>query len=224
MKFKRFVINLDRRADRLGEFWERYRGVDVERFSAFDGRAFVDSGGSHVLLSSFRNSVSSGVFGCWMSHLSLWRLLANSSDVDAFIIFEDDVFFSDRFFTEFDGLLGELSFINFDLFYFGGRFKRDFSPRDMSGWEGVGKFFKRKKNVKMSGSDFDRGTFGYVLSHAGAVKLVELFESDIKNKVKFQPVDGWLNGHRLNSLESFDVFPHLVYSPIGYKTDIQRVR
>lgn len=224
MKVKKFVINLDRRPDRLADFLERYNGFDVERFRAVDGRAFLASENEHELktaLSSRRhgNASLAGILGCWLSHLSLWQLLANSN-YDAFVIFEDDAFFSTGFKDVIKNLINDTNVDTHNLIYFGGRFKPGFKPRKLDNWEEVGKFFKPKK--LLLGPDLDRTTHGYVLTRRGAVRLLELYENAIRLGKGMAAVDGWLNENRLN-VEALDVFPHVAYSPINFQSDIQKV-
>jgi len=215
MNIKTFVINLDRRPDRLTEFYSRYNGPEAERFSAFDGKAFE---GTHELLDAIQrrhpgSKTAAGMFGCWMSHLGLWRMLTESNE-DAFMIFEDDAFFENGFKNDFlDEINGDMN-----LIYFGGRFNPGFWPRSMANWEAYGNFWRPIKTIY--GRDFDRTTHAYVITKNGAQKALELYDASVNLPRGITAIDGWLNENRLN-LGSLDVFPHICHSPMNYQSDIQ---
>jgi GR25 family glycosyltransferase involved in LPS biosynthesis len=223
MKFKRFVINLDRRPDRLAEFFERYGNVgDVTRFSAVDGNARIKSGNLNFTENAVLKNLSSGrslggVFGCWMSHVRLWDELI-FSDYDAFVIFEDDAFFVEGFHDKLNFILSKVT-LELDIVYFGGRFSPGFIPGDVDNlWFSVGDFFNARK--PLGHNDFDRTTHGYVITRAGARKLIDIIYN-FGNK-KLPAVDDWLNTLREKSLiNSVDFFPHTAYSPANYKSDIR---
>jgi GR25 family glycosyltransferase involved in LPS biosynthesis len=225
MRVRRFVINLDRRPDRLSDFLERYQSLDVERFPAVEGRDVLASGAHEDLVESLRRrklgSVQfAGVLGCWLSHLQLWRFLERST-YDAFVIFEDDAFMVPLFKSKLNNVLNDLNDLNFDsidVLYFGGRFREGFSPKSLDNWEGVGKFFKPKR-LKL-GPELDRTTHGYIVTRRGAKSILKLYEESIGMDRGLPAIDGWLNEQRLN-LVSLDVFPHLAYSPANYQSDIQ---
>jgi GR25 family glycosyltransferase involved in LPS biosynthesis len=216
---KKFVINLDRRPDRLREFFDRYGDSDVERFSGFDGRAFK---GSHEILDALNRrhpntTTGPGMLGAWVSHLTLWRNLSENDSADAFVIFEDDAFFCEGFMEKlnnvFDGLEPDM-----DIVYFGGRFAPGFWPRDMGNW-GRYKNFWRPERLLL-GRDLDRTAHGYVITKNGAKKAIKFYEEEVLLPPGITAVDGWLNEHRIK-LFSLDVFPHICHSPLNYKTDIQ---
>lgn len=223
MKLKKFVINLDKRPDRLQEFFSRYIDMDVERFSAIDGRhihlnnSFSDI--DKFLFSILDNNLkhNPGILGCWSSHVNLWETLKNSDDYDAFVIFEDDVFFVSGFKEKFELILNEIN-EETDIIYFGGRFSPDFVPRNVnSEWEKVGNFYFYKGN--RLGREVDRTTHGYIITKNGAKNVLSVLYSST-----FLPaLDGWLN-HRRFDLALVDFFPHIAWSPINYKTDIQGQR
>jgi GR25 family glycosyltransferase involved in LPS biosynthesis len=228
MKFKRFVINLDRRPDRLTEFFERYGDAgDVTRFSAVDGvEKFRDkkfNGIEKIIFtglsfSGFGNRP--GVFGCWVSHVRLWDELA-VSDYDGFVIFEDDAFFVDDFQNKLNIILGDVT-QNLDIIYIGGRFVPGFVP-DEAGlrWFRVGEFFDAYKPC--DAQNHARTTHGYIITRAGAKKLIDIIIS-WNEKRKLPAVDDWLNSLRHDAIiRSVDSLPHICYSPINYKTDIQGI-
>ena len=79
-----FVINLDRRQDRLQRFCERYpkNMPSPERWPAVDG--------SRVLPPVDRpRQFHAGSWGCWESHLAIFKHCAEKQ-IDSVLIFEDD--------------------------------------------------------------------------------------------------------------------------------------
>jgi GR25 family glycosyltransferase involved in LPS biosynthesis/GT2 family glycosyltransferase len=100
IKYKCFVINLDRRPDRYEKIKEqiqkKYLPADITKISACDGNKLV----INPRLRSFcRNNnfyMRPGVIGCALSHLKLYQKLIND-DVDGYVIFEDDVVSNDTF-------------------------------------------------------------------------------------------------------------------------------
>ena len=97
-----FIINLDRRLDRLGEtvrLLNEKGFMHLTRVRATDGNAEWDSLQRIVqdeaikpIYDGYRTAhhqLSKGGVGCYLSHLKLWNYLVKS-DHEAFIIFEDD--------------------------------------------------------------------------------------------------------------------------------------
>ena len=92
---KVFLINLDRRPDRLAEMTERLNalGLEFERVSAFDGTmrptlhlvAWVKA----IIFNNLRLP-SAGVIGCYQSHRIVWQRMVDEEILQA-LIFEDDV-------------------------------------------------------------------------------------------------------------------------------------
>ncbi|MBA5775746.1 glycosyltransferase family 25 protein [Stappia sp. F7233] len=103
---KAFVINLDRRPDRLAQVSDLLgaAGIDFERFAAFDGEAALEKEGFPDFAPGCLGPSEIGVF---CSHFSLWRRLL-ASDESHMAIFEDDILISPRL----AGLLGDPGWID----------------------------------------------------------------------------------------------------------------
>jgi len=97
-----FLINLDRRPDRLEvTMRELYKSnfKNVYRFSAIDSKnnwdnlkGLVDDSAKKEIYNGYRTEhhhLSIGSVGCYLSHLKLWEMLVKS-DHKYFTIFEDD--------------------------------------------------------------------------------------------------------------------------------------
>ena len=76
-----YVINLEKRPDRLRQFATRNRKVRWQRIDAVDGRN-VDLGG-------VRTKLTKGEVGCFLSHLKALDVIARGQD-DFAIVLEDD--------------------------------------------------------------------------------------------------------------------------------------
>jgi len=91
-----FVINLERRGDRMKRLWENHPGLEgrVERWPAVDGRSLALTPALAKLLSPNDFFWKKAVTGCALSHLGLWHKLANETpDIKNYLILEDDVKF-----------------------------------------------------------------------------------------------------------------------------------
>lgn len=103
---KSYVINLERRSDRLENFKSRipFDYKQITRFTAIDGQLFPNN--CTILNNSIKSHpesrVKSGEIGCLLSHYYIWKEIADNhkdttSGNDLYLIFEDDVFFSSNF-------------------------------------------------------------------------------------------------------------------------------
>jgi SAM-dependent methyltransferase len=101
-RFEWWIINLDRRADRLAHVREQLARVGVtqaRRFQAFDGHRLQ-------LTSQRPDWVRKGAVGCYLSHLALLKQ-AQARRAPCVII-EDDLVLADHFAAAFDDFLAEV--------------------------------------------------------------------------------------------------------------------
>ena len=102
MPYKGFLINLDRRQDRLQQANEilQETGIDVERISAVDGSQIEITDELKARINPWNldsNNIPNpkklgGILGCCLSHLSIWKKISEMTD-DYIFVFEDDVAF-----------------------------------------------------------------------------------------------------------------------------------
>lgn len=207
---KIYVINLNRRPDRLQEFKTRCP-IDiskVEIFNAIDGYKYnsydLDNFERHLYNISKSKSNGIGACGCFSSHYRLWKRIAsddNLNELSKIIIYEDDAFFTDNYLQK----LNTIDSINeFDILYIGGRFHKNYveGNRPVNGIS------------KMSGQ---RTTHAYVITKKGANNLLNFIKNNIIHTVE---VDTFLNNLK-SILNMYDLYPHINWSPAMYKTDIQ---
>jgi len=97
-RFKSFMINLDRRTDRLEKMSKQFKHLpDIIRISACDGRNLKPSSRLQALCTNTNYDMSPGVIACALSHLKIFRMLIEDQDVDGYLIFEDDVVVNTNF-------------------------------------------------------------------------------------------------------------------------------
>jgi GR25 family glycosyltransferase involved in LPS biosynthesis len=101
---KTFVINLDKRTDRISEL---KLPLEWERFSATDGQQYVNAAVKER-----------GWRGCYDSHLRLIEKI-NNYDSNLFIVFEDDVEVCDDFILKLNNVIDTLP-NDWELLFLGG--------------------------------------------------------------------------------------------------------
>jgi glycosyl transferase family 25 len=90
-----FVINLDRRPDRMDAMTKMLNGLKIkfERVSAIDGRSFNVWQHTNSLKTVFYHDLrmpTAGTIACYLSHRQVWEEIV-SRNLHQAIIFEDDV-------------------------------------------------------------------------------------------------------------------------------------
>lgn len=219
-----YVISLKRRPERLKEFYSKYPGNsdNVIVFEAIDGKQYesydLDDLETQLLnITLQKTTYNLGAFGCFASHYRLWKMLVenpNLEDTYRFRIYEDDAFFVSDYNRILEtALQGDVP--SFDILYIGGRFFRGFTDYRL----------KRYNDTKFYKTEGDRGTFSYIITKAGAKKIIEHIRQSfatMDDYVKITIVDTYLNKLFFNGIIiAYDLFPHINWSPINYKSDIQ---
>lgn len=103
-KIKSYVINLDKRPDRLSDL---KLPLEWERFSATDGEQYQDN-----------PQKERGWRGCHNSHTRLIKKIIND-DAELFIVFEDDVEVTDDFVLKMEKIINTLPY-DWELLFLGG--------------------------------------------------------------------------------------------------------
>ena len=88
-----WLINLDRRPDRLERFMQRHPEMSgrLNRLSAYDGQSLELTPALARLFAPNNFEWHKPTMGCAMSHLALWYKLAGEADENAsYLILEDD--------------------------------------------------------------------------------------------------------------------------------------
>ena len=230
---KRYVINLSARKDRYDEFKERtnkyFDSNLIERFDAICGKNINVTNLPNFL----KNAKNKGEVGCFLSHQTIWKQTMNDStlkDDDIILVFEDDIFFTEKGdfekkFIEAISTFKNINQINKYL-YLGGRFTHDFKPTVVKEikhhWNHINNnIHERIPIIPIINKIFDRTTHVNIFTKSMAKKLYEL-SNDFKNTppVALDKFLIWSHTNN-NGLYFYDYFPHIFYSPLDYKSDIQ---
>ena len=241
---KRLVINLDRRPDRYEDFCQScpFDSSIVERVSGVDGKMIPMEVLPEAPYKDY--NINSGAIGCFLSHRKTWEIISRNevlNDSDDFsIVFEDDITFCDNFSVEIHKLVSQLQTMKSDdaiLCYISGRFFENYVPlryeeeysksTDNLYLRPNNKYLTTRNNTwkrKVKNADdvmltWERCTSCLIMNKKAAEILVSLTE-----RIPDIPIDTFL--FKLNSytniIKFYDYFPHLCYSPYGYKSDIRK--
>lgn len=187
-----FVINLERRPDRLNNFLQNFPGTSNEKqikiFKGVDGQVLHTSP-SHNRESielyeklkkklearkkSFR--INKGEVGCLLSHALLWQKIKNENIMQA-AIFEDDALFSELYAQKYPEILKEFETIKDGLvLYTGGRKE----PRPSKNTTKVSNNIVRHNKMNSSNKqDLDRWLHAYVITNKGAEVMLKMLEEE----------------------------------------------
>ncbi len=175
-----FVINLDRRTDRMEKFYKTHpelQGI-VERRLAFDGRALKLTPEIVKIFSPNDFFWKKAVLGCALSHMGLWWKLVNDhAEIGNYLIFEDDVKMVPGWR---DTLTASMKYVpdDYDVLYLGG-----ILPPNRAGFESVlepvTKYYSRIRSNSFFGQSppspyFHSCAYAYILSRRGATKIFDL--------------------------------------------------
>lgn len=180
-----FVLNLDRSKDR----WEkashvmREAGLEVQRFPAVDGRqlSIEELRRESTRIATFLQP--RGVIGCYLSHKRFWNMVVDQ-DLDAAIVFEDDVELVDGFKEK---LLSNMLKLraekpedqDFDVILLGAIGRVHPQAKDAIGSLFFSHYIGGKRPLKLI-NDYryqprrPAGTHAYMVSRKGAEKLLKL--------------------------------------------------
>jgi GR25 family glycosyltransferase involved in LPS biosynthesis len=181
-----YVINLERRADRLEKLWANSPELKgrVERWPAVDGRALTMTPAIATIIKPNDFLWKKAITGCALSHLGLWWKLANeTSDIESYLILEDDVKFKEGWEKLWrQAVAADAVPEDCDIIYLGGVL-----PPNREGWnevckERVNDFFCRVKENTMWGQDkpnryFHFCAYSYILSKKGAQKVIDIIRA-----------------------------------------------
>lgn len=197
------VITLKRDASRLkllGRLLQT-RAIDFKPFYAIDGRALTAFKDIHGFAGPRRRAIlriseptvdykilhERLKFACFLTHVALWKSFVDSS-APATIILEDDVTLGRQFLAKIDEAIRKLP-SNWDILYLG-------STTPMFGGELHSGVWQLRGAL---------GTFGYIISQAGAMKMLHFALGSDK------PIDHVLDSAiSTGRILAFQVHPPLV--------------
>ena len=223
-----FVVNLERRSDRLDSFRSRApgsMGADLERFAAVDGTQLQPEAQLLRLFDGNNFHYRRNVIGCALSHYSLWQRIAHARfPHERVVIFEDDAWFSKSFLALWNEAMASLIPTDFDLIYLGGLIGpatwqsleeaaaqsagHIVVPRAHYAGSAVNACFANPLRIQFC-------TYSYIISKRGADKLCRLVASD---GIRFA-ID-WFLIHHWGQLQVYVTVPLLCWSVYEEGSDI----
>jgi GR25 family glycosyltransferase involved in LPS biosynthesis len=178
-----YVINLDRRKDRMDKLFENSPSLDgrVQRISAIEGRDLVLTPELARLFKPHDFLWKKAIMGCALSHLGLWWQLANEKqEINNYLILEDDVKLQPQWEERWKEAA---AFVpdDYDVIYLGGILPPN-RPVFEQTKEQVNQYFARVADNSVFGQNppnryFHWCAYAYVLSRRGAEKILQLLHA-----------------------------------------------
>ena len=217
-KMLTYVLNLDRRIDRWDNFVkindEEVSFLNYKRFSAVDGSLVKSTTQLQRIFNNNDYNMKVGMVGCLMSHVKMYIELINSV-YDIFCILEDDIKVTPDFYSKFLNVLNQADNTDWDLIYLGHHLK-NLSEKEYSYNKNIIPTI-HKTNIFNSFTISLGGTIGYLITKAGAQKLL-----DFISKTGATNCIDTLQQKSANILNIYYCNPHLVYSECyrGHNKDL----
>ena len=180
-----WVINLDRRADRLASFMKANPDIAdrVHRVSAFEGSKLKLGPKVARLFAPHDFKWKKPVMGCALSHLAVWTQLANERPgINSYLILEDDARLQPGWRESWEKIQEhDCMPADWDVMYLGG-----ILPPNKEGFktviEPVNKYVARIKEHQLFGQAVPNRymhfcAYAYVLSRRGAEKILEVLKA-----------------------------------------------
>jgi GR25 family glycosyltransferase involved in LPS biosynthesis/glycosyltransferase involved in cell wall biosynthesis len=204
------MINLDRRTDRLERMQSEFARVGAEtlapnvgRFAAVDGQSLELTPEIEFMFRGNDFDFRRGIVACALSHVELWRDVAEG-DGRPLLIFEDDVTLVDDFTAQLADVLGALQDrSDVDLVFLG--YHRWLNAPAVSTDDTAPHL------QPMQWEHFLGGTFAYVVTQVGARKLLEIVDRD-----GIQTGIDWLPLRHSAEMVALEVSPPLVSAQLAW--------
>ena len=227
-----------------------FKDENIKRFSAVNGKNIKNdlkkkNYMNNEIIDILKNkkiNIRLGELGASLSHYFIFEDIIKDesiSDDTIIFIFEDDFFLNINHLSEnpFEKFINDLKTFDknyWDLIFIGGRFKEGFTINNIN----ESKFYERiyknfyKKIYGLVNKQYkyhtDRTLHSYIIQKKTAIKLKEFYKYIYEKKNIFvadhilEFIDN-INeiDEEYRNIIKYDYFPHLFYSPINYKTDIQ---
>ncbi len=205
-------------------------GIAFRHFAGVDGKTITSRSQTRGILAEGATRYSPGAVGCAMSHAALWKQCASSAD--NFVIFEDDALLRDDFVNQYHALLASQR--SWDVIFFGCNTDTIVSVPYAGGIDFTGQFSALYPNpgqlaafAKLTDAatllrlKFSFGPCGYVISPAGARKLIEKCLPMDNRPVHIEPENRSFPAYSIDcmmiaaysQIDAFMCFPPLVMTP-----------
>lgn len=206
-----YVINLDRRQDRMDKFRKEAEKVCLtyKRISGVDGSLLIPNKRLQRIFENNDYNMREGMVGCSMSHIKLWVELTRSC-FSSFCIFEDDVEFVPDFKAKLEIVYKNLP-RDWSVVYLGHHLRDKYKSDEY--YDKKSSPVLEKWGVVKSLSYSMGGTAGYIISRKGAVELL--------NFINRTGMTNGIDTVQQKAADVIDVYyckPHLIYSEC-YNTD-----
>jgi GR25 family glycosyltransferase involved in LPS biosynthesis len=181
-----WVINLDRRADRMAKFSETHPDLAMRthRFSAFEGSGLCLTPKLARLFKPNDFNWKKSVMGCALSHLAIWmKLLNDRKEIESYLIMEDDARLSPTWKKSWEKIHKHNALpADWDIVYLGGILPPNKEAFHKNLIDPVNEYIARVKG----NTYFGQGTanrymhfcaYAYVLSRRGAQKIIDVLKA-----------------------------------------------
>lgn len=204
-EIKTYVINLDRRPDRLQKFTSNIPDdFQYERFPAVDGSNLKSTAQLQRIFDGNNYNMRKGMVGCAMSHIKLYIELINSEH-EFFCILEDDIDFVPNFKYKLSHLHKQIIHDPWDIVFIGHHLYSQYISKNSHDKEKLPTAEKWDTQTSLMRSI--GGTGGYLISKKGAINILEFLNKN-----------GIINGIDTCIQKAADLLniyysePHLIYS------------
>jgi len=205
------IVNLERRPDRKLEVENKlikvgYNNGEYEFIKAVDGKKLEPTQELHNL---FKDNNRRGVVGCALSHYYLWQQLLKDTDLDYYVILEDDIEIVDNFKDILAKNIDEIAKYDYTLIGY-----HMFSCNR----ERVKHLYNAiptHDNIKISQMKtawwetfYMGGTFSYVINKNGAQILCDYIK---ENGIRYQ-IDCYIKDDVVLPIITYEMIPQIVFS------------
>ena len=203
--YKTYCLNLERRQDRkdyMIKLFSKELIEDYQFYKAIDGQQLKPS---YFIYNLFKNNdfnYRKGVIGCALSHYMIWKELVDSK-YDFFIVYEDDIIFTDNYKQKLDKVLKSTNFIECDYLLLGYHIFKN--KREL--YKNTYDTIKEETKICILNWELYIGSaFSYIITKTGASKILKYIdENGIKHGIDY------VVGITPN-LNIYETQPHLCFS------------
>jgi GR25 family glycosyltransferase involved in LPS biosynthesis len=216
-----FVINLQRRPDRLAKFKERCPLESVTLVPGFDAKNYINEAAEEIKFFEKVKCQFPGESAVYVSHLRIMKKIVDQG-LPYGLIFEDDAEFCPGFLEKYEQVVKDLP-KDTHILYIGGRFNVLHQMKQHNCSIVTENIVKHKSIMKSKDPwDTDRTAHAYILSNQGARVLLEYFNS---LSTITRPIDDLMVNYCIEKqIPIYNSQPLLCYSALRGDSDIRHSR